>query len=193
MNHRGTIAIALISTILCANSPEMEGRSPGMNIDLPPGMAIELLSEVLPCKSLCLRLDRTPTKVGEPITGTITWRNAPEGAFLNAYLSPTTSRVNRVPHVENGRYGALLRRPYALPASSGTIRFRWKGRGFWCSPTGFSTICDELPPTDTYTFSVAVIDSQVSPMAVLQRSSSPQPLASPKKLAGVRTGPFELR
>jgi hypothetical protein len=184
MKHRYAIGMSVLALTGCGSSDE---HGPTTS-----GMAIQEMPDTLSCKALCVHLDRRPNRIGEPITGTITWKGAPPGSFLNAYLSPTTDRVNRKPTV-TGRYGALLVDPYPLKRPSGTIRFRWKGSGFWCAPTDYSMICDEPPPKDTYVFSAAVIDSDVSPMAVLQRRASSQPLASPNKLAGVRTTPFQLR
>lgn len=143
------------------------------------------------CRGLCLTIDRRPTRIGEPITGSIAWSGVKRGSALNIYLSPTVNRVGRTMDV--GRYGSLMKHAFTIPTEAGSFRFRWKGSGFWCAPTDFPMICDEPPPADTYRLTATVLNSGVSPMAVLQRRASPNPIRGPRAMATVSIGPLVLK
>lgn len=156
------------------------------------GARIEPVSTKTSCDGVCLKVERVPSKVGDPITGTIIWNGMPSNAVLNIYLSPTESRIGRNPPVENGRHGALLRSAHPLGSESGAIRFQWKGSGFWCAPTDRPMICDETPPADTYNLTVSVLTSANDPMGVLQTRGSPNPIKPARSIATDTEGPFSL-
>jgi hypothetical protein len=187
MKHRSAANLLMAAGAMAVATSPLHAQQPtGGN-----GLEILDMKSSSACRGLCLTIDKRPTKVGEPITGSISWNSAKRGSALNVYLSPTVNRVGRTQNV--GRYGSLMKHAFTIPTEAGSFRFRWKGSGFWCAPTDFPRICDEPPPADTYRLTATVLDSNVSPMAVLQRGSSTNPIRSPRTLATVSIGPFELR
>lgn len=196
-------AFLIAALLITGCDPAVDNESIAETIDDPShpsiptaeednGPTIESVSAKTDCEEICLEVERVPRRVGEPITGTITWNGMPEDAVLNIYLSPTESRTGRDPPVENGRHGALLRKAYPLGNESGAIRFRWKGSGFWCAPTDYPMICDEAPPADTYNLTASILTSSADPMGVLQTQSWPNPVKPAKSIAKDVEGPFSL-
>lgn len=186
---RKTVLMILAGTAACvaiyATTTRSERPTPGR------GLEITDVKSSSACRGLCLTVDKRPVRIGEQITGTISWNHAVPGSSLNVYLTPT---IDQSGHATNpARHGSLMRRTFTISTESGSFRFRWRGSGFWCSPTDFPMICNETPSADTYWIRAVVMDSGVIPMAVLQRAPSSNPAKPPKVLAEVNVGPFPLR